>query len=194
MDLNEFGANLIRLHNYEDKPGLLIEIKKVLQGYTDNDLDRIFTKYTHNWRSDHSPRPAHFLEFAKSVQAAKTDESIPYHKCECGKLYSIKGTGCPACGSTRAVEIVLGNKLTPHIETQPSCYLCDHYMEKGAYGPTCQDWGRQELSWKPCHKCRCRHCCSWEVQYRKDPTSLPIDIAIKFPHELVYEEKTTSED
>lgn len=161
----------------------------MLNGYNDNDLDRIFTKYTHNWRSDKSPRPSHFLEWARESQASKSSEAVAYHKCECGQVYSMNGTGCPSCGSVLTTSILLGSKLTPHIQTQKSCYLCDHYREQDSYGPSCDDWGIKELDWKPCHKCKCFHCCSWEVKFRKDPLSLPIDIAIQLPHELIYKEE-----
>jgi hypothetical protein len=187
VTLDEFGTRLVRLHNYDEKPGLLIEIRRVLEGYSDDNLSRIWTKYSDSWRSDHSPRPAHFIEWSKEVQAQRKSDLIYYAKCiKCNAIYPNNGGDCPDCGEME-YTIHEGNRDTPHTPVKPGCSRCNHFKKEHAHGPQCTAWGLQDLTWKPCTTCLCYHCCSYEKLYREDPHSLPIDIVIKAPHELIFE-------
>jgi len=169
LNINDFGMKLLERHNWSEKEGALKDIKSVLAGLTEVQLDFVWKKYVETWINNWPPRAAQFETWGREAKANRTPGERHYWKCKCGVLYPLIGEGCPVCGSSEHTKVVVGNSDTPHVESQAECYKCERYGRKFAGGPKCNAWGRMDEPFLPCDECICRPCC----EFKKGMDAIP---------------------
>lgn len=169
MTLDDLGKKLLGSHNWQGKEAILSEIKGILAPCSDGALDSIWESYSREWIHAYVPRPAHFIGWKASSQSGMFNSKIPLWKCDCGALYSLRSSGCPACKGKITHGVVLADSSSHFIECQPDCFQCERFGKANSFGPSCAYWGEEPPKSLDCSKCICSYCCGIEKDFKENP-------------------------
>lgn len=163
-------------------------IGKELDGYKEEDYERIYTEFRRTYPYNTAPRVAHIVKAINSLglkrSFARQDKSEYCYKCDkCGQLFAGRLSWnsvycCPKCYSREMTiiadqdrkEVVTyqemcvcgwGDYQINNIENNKGESRCDIWeKQRGAYGPVCDKFGNMRGSDKECQSCACRNCCN----------------------------------
>lgn len=109
MTVEDIGKKLSARYNWENKSGLMTDIKDQLKQYNTEELDRIWFKFDTTYIANWPPKPAHFYGIAADLGLATNKNDGKFHACwvcTCGHMYEpLTVYLCPQCRSTQPKEI-----------------------------------------------------------------------------------------
>jgi hypothetical protein len=135
-----------------------------------------FEQRLRGWKSQGRPSIPFMWQCAQDVKPAAgavRDRGRYAYRCHgCGTVMS-RNVGCPSCRAITTTDVVmLRDNSPPAKPVRNDCYRCGEYEGRGAFGPTCNSWGKTPGREDICRDCRCRPCCGDEKNWREHPRAM----------------------
>jgi hypothetical protein len=186
MTDSEFVIDISTRHA-ETPAVMLKDLEKWLNGFTEDQIGEIHSRYLISQSSKFSPRSLFdFQAIATENGITKKSDNVTllWWKCDaCGAKFSRQSRGCPKCGGKRFSGVIGIRFPTDIVFVKDGCYTCPIYNSGfRPQGPTCAEYGKIDNGIRRpgqppqpgmCHGCRCANCCAEEkASHETDKTAL----------------------